>query len=222
MIKKQIAPSIMCADFMELGKCVKELERCDADYLHIDIMDGCFVPNYTLGTDFCRILKNATDIPLDIHLMIDSPESKLKWFSVSEGTYISVHYESTPHIHRALAQIRDIGAKPMIALNPASPLYVLEHIIDDIDAVLIMTVDPGFAGQKLIPQLIDKISSLRKWLDNSGYSNVEIEVDGNVSFENARKMSDAGANIFVAGSSSVFSPKFSISEGMSKLKQAIG
>lgn len=220
-LKKQISPSFMCADFMDLSPYVKELEESGAEYLHIDIMDGSFVPNYTLGTDFCKVLKRNTSIPLDIHLMISSPEYKLSWFPIGKGDYVSVHYESTPHIHRAISGIKALGGKPMVALNPATPLSSVEYLLEDIDAVLLMTVNPGFAGQKLIEATLKKISNLRELLDSRGYSHIEIEVDGNVSFENARRMSRAGANIFVAGSSSVFSPDFSLSEGMKMLREAI-
>ncbi len=220
-LTKKISPSFMCADFMELSRHLRELEESGAEYLHIDIMDGSFVPNYTLGTDFCRVLKRNTDIPLDIHLMIDSPEYKLSWFPIEKGDYVSVHYESTPHIHRAIQQIKVLGAKPMLALNPATPLSAIDHLTDDIDAVLLMTVNPGFAGQKLVEATLKKISDLREKLDSRGYPHIEIEVDGNVSFENAKRMSDRGANIFVAGSSSVFSPDFPLSEGMKKLREAI-
>ena len=212
---------MMCVDFMNIEKSIRTMEENGIEYLHIDVMDGEFVNNYTLGTDFCKVLKQNSRIPLDIHLMIEKPENKLSWFEFGEGDYVSVHYESTKHVQRALQQIRARGAKPMIALNPATPLEVLEWVLPDIDAVLLMTVNPGFAGQKLIPQTIDKITACRRFLDERGYNNVEIEVDGNVSFENARKMSDAGADIFVAGSSSMFKKELSLEEGIKMLREAI-
>ncbi len=221
MGKKQISPSMMCVDFMNVGADLATMEKHGIEYLHIDIMDGEFVNNYTLGTDFCKVMKKNSSIPLDIHLMIEKPENKLSWFEFGEGDYVSVHYESTKHIQRALQQIKQRGAKPMIALNPATPLEVLEWVLPDIDAVLLMTVNPGFAGQKLVPQTLEKITACRKFLDERGYENVEIEVDGNVSFENARKMSDAGADIFVAGSSSMFAKEITLDEGIEKLRAAI-
>ena len=220
-MKKQMAPSMMCVDFMNIEKSIRTMEENGIEYLHIDVMDGEFVNNYTLGTDFCKVLKQNSRIPLDIHLMIEKPENKLSWFEFGEGDYVSVHYESTKHVQRALQQIRARGAKPMIALNPATPLEVLEWVLPDIDAVLLMTVNPGFAGQKLIPQTLKKITDCRRFLDERGYTNVEIEVDGNVSFENARKMSDAGADIFVAGSSSMFKKELSLEEGIKMLREAI-
>ena len=212
---------MMCVDFMNIAADLATMEKHGIEYLHIDIMDGEFVNNYTLGTDFCKVMKKNSSIPLDIHRMIEKPENKLSWFEFGEGDYVSVHYESTKHIQRALQQIKQRGAKPMIALNPATPLEVLEWVLPDIDAVLLMTVNPGFAGQKLVPQTLEKITACRKFLDERGYTNVEIEVDGNVSFENARKMSDAGADIFVAGSSSMFAKDITLDEGIEKLREAI-
>ena len=147
----------MCVDFWQLGETLDEFERNGIEYIHIDIMDGCFVQNYTLGTDIVKALKSRTNIPLDIHLMIDAPERKLDWFEFGEGDYVSVHYESTPHIHRALMNIKARGAKAMIAINPGTPISAIESLLDDVDAVLIMTVNPGFAGQKLIPSTLKKI-----------------------------------------------------------------
>ncbi|MBE6630967.1 MAG: ribulose-phosphate 3-epimerase [Ruminococcaceae bacterium] len=220
-MKKMIAPSMMCVDFMEIGKCVRELERCGADYLHIDIMDGSFVPNYTLGTDFIRALKKNSTLPLDIHLMIERPEQKLDWFTFGEGDYVSIHAESTPHLQRALTAIRVRGAKPMVAINPATPVCAIKHVLDDVDAVLVMTVNPGYAGQKLVPATLEKIREVRKYLDQSGYAHVKIEVDGNVSFENASYMSKAGADIFVAGSSSAFAKGATLDQNMARLRESI-
>ena len=217
----KIAPSMMCADILRLQPVLETFEKTGIEYLHIDIMDGTFVPNYTLGTDYCRNLKKVSKIPLDIHLMIVEPERKLDWFEFGEGDYVSVHEESTRHLQRTLAAIRRRGAKPMVALNPATPLCTIEDVLDDIDAVLIMTVNPGYAGQKLVPATLDKIRRLRKMLDETGHQHVEIEVDGNVNFPNAIKMRDAGANIYVAGSSSVFDPTLTLEEGIAKLRENI-
>ena len=214
---KKISPSLMCADFMNLGRDIKEMERLGIDYLHIDIMDGSFVPNYTLGTDFVSAVKKITNIPLDIHLMIDEPERKLDWFDFGEGDYVSVHYEATKHVQRALQKIKDKGAKTMLAINPATPLCVIEDVAADLNAVLIMTVNPGFAGQKLVPQTLDKIKRAKNL-----YPDIEIEVDGNVSFENAKLMSQAGADIFVAGSSSLFMKGKTLDETVKMLRESIG
>ena len=214
---KKISPSLMCADFMNLGRDIKEMERLNIEYLHIDIMDGNFVPNYTLGTDFVSSVKKNTNIPLDIHLMIDEPERKVEWFNFGEGDYVSVHYEATKHVQRTLQKIKDKGAKAMLAINPATPLCVIEDVAADIDAILIMTVNPGFAGQKLVPQTLDKIKRMKNI-----YPDIEIEVDGNVSFENAKLMSQAGADIFVAGSSSLFMKGKNLDETVKMLRENMG
>ena len=216
-----ISPSLMCADFLRLGDELKKLEEHGIEYLHIDIMDGEFVPNFQLGTDFIKQLKRGTSIPLDIHMMVKEPEKKLDWIPFGEGDYVSVHYEACTHLQRALSMIRARGGKTMLALNPGTPLCVLEEVLPDLDAVLIMTVNPGFAGQKLIPSTLDKIRRLRAYLDANGYGHVEIECDGNVSFENARRMREAGANIFVAGTSSIYAKTGSFEENIQKLREAI-
>ncbi|MCQ2470882.1 MAG: ribulose-phosphate 3-epimerase [Clostridia bacterium] len=218
----KISPSMMCADITSLTKTLDTFEKCGIEYLHIDIMDGHFVPNFTLGTDYCKAIKKICNIPLDIHLMIEKPEEKLSWFQFGEGDIVSVHAESTAHLQKALAQIKKCGAKAFVALNPSTPICVLDYILDDIDGVMIMAVNPGFAGQKMVPSCLEKISYLRSYLDGKGYSNVEIEVDGNVSFENAVKMKKAGANIFVAGTSSVFNKDFSLEDGIALFRQKIG
>lgn len=220
-MNKKISPSIMCVDFFGLEDSIKEFELNGIDLIHVDVMDGSFVPNFTLGTDFIRALKSKTHIPLDIHLMIEDPEEKLDWFEFGKNDYVAVHLESTRHLHKAVAQIKSKGAKAMVALNPATPISLLDSVLDDIDAVLVMTVDPGFAGQKLIRSTLKKIKALRKMLDEKGYEHIEIEVDGNVSFENAILMKDAGANIFVAGSSSIFSKESTLKENTRKLKSCI-
>lgn len=220
-MNSKLAPSMMCADLLSLGDTLRAFEADGVEYLHIDIMDGSFVPNFTLGTDYCRRLKACTSIPLDIHLMVERPEEKLSWFPMDAGDYVSVHVESTRHLQRTLAGIRARGARPMVALNPATPLCMIEHVLPDVDAVLLMTVNPGYAGQKLIPQMLDKIATTREFLDERGFSHVEIEVDGNVSFENAKKMRAAGANIFVAGTASIFSAERPMGENLCLLREAV-
>ena len=204
MLTSYLSPSMMCADLSGFADTLRSFEEAGVELLHVDVMDGVFVKNYTLGTDFCRNLRKMTSIPLDIHLMITEPEWKIPWFDVQPGEWVSVHAEATGHLQRALAAIRSAGGKPVCALNPATPLHVLDYILDDIDAVLLMTVNPGFAGQKLIPAALGKIADCRRYLDGRGRADIRIETDGNVSFENAAKMRSAGADTFVAGSSSVF------------------
>ena len=217
-----LAPSMMCVQFAQMSETLERFERFGVEYLHIDIMDGEFVPNFALGTDFCAQMRKMTSIPLDIHLMITRPDLKLDYFNIQPGEYVSVHWESTPHIQRVLAAIRAKGAKAMVALNPATPICVLEHILDSLDGVLLMTVNPGFAGQAMVPGALEKISATREYLDGKGYSNIDIEVDGNVSFENAKKMRAAGANIFVGGSSSVFSVKAPMEENLAAMNAIVG
>ncbi|MDR0719161.1 MAG: ribulose-phosphate 3-epimerase [Treponema sp.] len=199
-----LSPSMMCADIFRLQETIRLFEKLGIPYLHIDVMDGSFVPNIMLGTGEVRQMRDFSSIPLDIHLMIENPGDKIEWFSPGAGDYISVHVEACRHFQRVLAKIRSLGAKPMAAINPATPLSAIEEIFPDIDAVLVMTVNPGYAGQKLVPQTLEKISRLRKTLDDKGFPNIEIEVDGNVTLENAVKMRNAGAGIFVAGTSLIF------------------
>ena len=195
----KLAPSMMCCDLMNVKEQIKMFEEQRIDALHIDIMDGSFVPNIALGTCFAAQLKRETKIPLDLHFMIDSPERYINTYPISEGDYVSIHFESTNHVQRALQAAKDKGARTLLAINPATPIYAVSEVFDDIDGVLIMSVNPGYAGQKMIPRSIEKIKAMRKFLDENGRHDAEIEVDGNVSIENAIKMRAAGADIFVLG-----------------------
>ena len=203
MINK-ISPSMMCCDFFNLEKHVKTFEEKNIELLHIDIMDGNFVPNFALGTDFVKQLKKVTNIPLDIHFMTEFPERHIASFPMGEGDYVSIHYETTKHLQRVLQAVKNTGANVLVAINPSTPVEALVDILDDIDGILIMTVNPGFAGQKMVPHSIDKIARARKFLNDNGKEHLEIEVDGNVSIENAIKMKNAGANIFAVGTASLF------------------
>lgn len=199
-----VSPSMMCADALNLGADAVALEKAGVQYFHYDVMDGDFVPNFMLGPDVIKAVRKVSKVPADIHLMVKNPERHLHLFDLRAGDVVSVHQESTIHLQRTLAAIRQTGAQAAVALNPATPLCTIEDVLPDIDMVLLMTVNPGFAGQKLVPQTLAKITRLRKMLDESGYPDVRIEVDGNVSFENAVKMRAAGADLFVAGTSAVF------------------
>ena len=217
----KISPSMMCVPFHELEAAVRAFERAGIEYLHMDVMDGRFVPNLMLGTDFIKQLREFTNIPLDIHLMVERPEERLGWFGISEGEYVSFHCEATRFPQRVCAEIRALGAKPMPALNPATPLCALEDILPDADGVLLMGVNPGFAGQRLIPQVIDKIRRLREMLDGGGFSHLEIEVDGNTSEENAFLMRGAGADIFVGGTAGLFMKGYNLEERIQNYKKII-
>ena len=220
-MKKMISPSMMCADIFSLGETLDIFEKNGVSYLHIDIMDGEFVPNFTLGTDYCRIMKKATSIPLDIHLMINDPEKKLSWFEFGEGDMVSVHFESTKHPYLALQMIKARGAKAFLAINPGTAASVILPMLSVMDGVLVMTVNPGFAGQKLAESTLAKITEVRELAKQAGREDLLIETDGNVSFENAIRMSRAGADIFVAGTSAVFRKEMSLEEGLKKLQDCV-
>ena len=195
MLAGKISPSMMCADFTDLKRTLETFEKNDVEYLHLDIMDGHFVPNITLGESVVKQLRAITSIPFDYHLMVTDPENKIDWFDLREGDLVSVHYESTPHVQRAVAKIKDRGAKAGVALNPATPLNVLDYLVCDVDFILLMTVNPGFAGQKVVKQTLDKIADARTYLDARGYAHVMLEVDGCVSYPNAAVMRANGADI---------------------------
>ena len=221
IMKTKISPSMMCADITKIKSTLETFEACGIDYLHIDIMDGHFVPHFMLSTDYCRHMKRLTSIPLDIHLMIEKPEEKLGWFEFGEGDIVSVHPESTAHFHKAIIEIRKRGAKAYAALNPATPISVLEEVLNELDGIMIMAVNPGFAGQKMVSNALDKIRRLRNYLDEKGYDNIEIEVDGNTTFENSVKMKAAGADMLVVGTSSIFNPELTLADGIAKFRAGL-
>ena len=216
-----LSASIMCADILNMGNALREIEEAGIDMLHCDIMDNHFVPNLMLPMEFLNKLRVATSLPFDFHIMAENPETIIEKLDAREGDIISVHYESTNHLQRALSLARAKGAKPAVALNPATPVSMLDEIVDKIDMVLIMTVNPGFAGQKIVPGAFDKIKTTKEYLAAKGRSDVLIQVDGNCSFENVPKMYLAGADIFVVGTSSVFAKELSIKEGTEKLKRTL-
>ena len=222
MNKPMLSPSMMCVnEWQEPARVIEALEQGGIEMLHADAMDGHFVQNLMMGTDSIKHLRGASKIPLDIHQMIENPENKLGWFGISEGEYVSIHQESTKHLQRALAAVRDFGAHPSVALNPATPLCMIENVLCDVDMVLLMTVNPGFAGQKLVPQTLEKITRLRKMLDQAGRPDVLIQVDGNVSWENAVKMRAAGADVFVCGTSSIFGKGATIAENIARFREIL-
>ena len=195
----RIAPSILSADFARLGEHVAEAERGGADWLHVDVMDGHFVPNITIGPLVVEALRPVTKLPLDVHLMIESPDRFVADFAKAGADWITVHAEACPHLHRSLQAIHALGVKAGAVLNPATPLAALEHVLDECDLVLLMSVNPGFGGQKFIPQVMDKLRRLKAMLRERGLPTL-IEVDGGVGPNNARAVAEAGADVLVAGS----------------------
>ena len=206
MRQAAISPSLMCADIFNLRRIIDGFEAERIEYLHIDVMDGQFVPNFCLGTDYCRRMKAGTSIPLDIHLMVTEPEKKLGAFPFGPGDIVSAHYESTSDVRAALEQIRERGATPFLAINPNTPVETVRDYLDVIGGVLLMTVYPGFAGQKMVEGSLERITALRTLLDGSVRPDARIEVDGNVNYEKAPLMRKAGADLFVVGTSSVLGP----------------
>jgi ribulose-phosphate 3-epimerase len=195
----KIAPSILSADFLKLGEEIKAAEAAGADMLHIDIMDGHFVPNITIGSSIVKSIRKITHLPLDVHLMIEEPDKYLRDFIKAGADYLTVHYEASVHLHRTVQRIKESGIKAGVSLNPATPIWSLEHILPDADIALLMSVNPGFGGQDFIPQIIDKIKTLKNLLREKGFPTL-IEVDGGIKLENAADIISAGADILVMGS----------------------
>ncbi len=197
MIK--IAPSILSADFSRLGEDIQAVDRAGADYIHVDVMDGHFVPNITIGPLVVDALRKVTAKPLDVHLMIENPDLYITEFAEAGADIITVHQEAVPHLHRTIQLIKSLGKKAGVSLNPATPVETLDVILDELDLVLIMSVNPGFGGQAFIPSALDKISALRQRITQRGLA-TEIEVDGGIKIDNIRQVVAAGADVLVAGS----------------------
>ncbi len=200
----KIAPSILSADFTRLGEEVRAVEEAGADYVHIDVMDGHFVPNITIGPMIVKAVRKVTDLPLDVHLMISEPDKFVGAFADAGTDILTVHPETVVHLHRTLHFIKESGMRPAVSLNPATPLEVLDYILEDLDMVLLMTVNPGFEAQAFIPSVLPKIRRLRENIEKRGL-NVDIEVDGGINPDTVGLVSSAGANVFVAGSAIFYS-----------------
>ncbi|GAA0612653.1 ribulose-phosphate 3-epimerase [Virgibacillus siamensis] len=195
----KIAPSILSADFAILGQEIRDVEQGGADYIHVDVMDGHFVPNITIGPLIVEAIKPVTKLPLDVHLMIENPDAYIQQFAAAGASIITVHQEACVHLHRTLQLIKKSGVKPGVVLNPATPAEMIKEVLRDVDLVLIMTVNPGFGGQSFIHQAVNKIEKIAEWRKELGLS-FEIEVDGGVNTETAKLCTDAGADVLVAGS----------------------
>ena len=215
--KVKLAPSILSADFARLGEQVTEVTKAGADYIHIDVMDGHFVPNITIGAPVVASLRPVTQLPLDVHLMIEQPERYISDFVNSGANIITVHIEACPHIHRIIQMIRELGVKAGVTLNPATPLDMIEEIVPYVDMVLVMSVNPGFGGQTFIPESLEKISRLRRMFDSKKLS-AELEVDGGITSENASDIVEAGASVLVVGNS-IFKAREGASQALRKIRE---
>jgi ribulose-phosphate 3-epimerase len=215
MIK--LAPSILSANFARLGEQIDEVVRAGADYIHVDVMDGHFVPNITIGAPVVASIRPVTSLPLDVHLMIEHPEQYISEFVQAGADIITVHVEACPHLHKTIRLIKELGAKAGVSLNPATPVSAIEEFLPHVDLVLVMSVTPGFGGQAFIPATLPKIANMRKILDDRGLS-AELEVDGGINADNAPDIVKAGANVLVAGNS-IFRANEGIARAMRRLRE---
>ncbi|MEA3349249.1 MAG: ribulose-phosphate 3-epimerase [Chloroflexota bacterium] len=219
----KIAPSILSADFSRLGEQMREAIGAGVKYIHIDVMDGHFVPNLTIGplvVSALRPIADETGTVLDVHLMIEKPKLLIPSFAKAGADILTVHIETCPHLHGVIQQIRELGIRPGVTLNPGTPLSRVEEILPDVELVLIMSVNPGFGGQSYIPSSTDKIARLRRMLDGRGLSHIELEVDGGVKANNAAEIAAAGATILVAGSA-IFNSAASVGDNIAALRKAL-
>ena len=219
-MKVRLVPSILSADFARLGEQVREAEAAGADWIHVDVMDGHFVPNLTVGPPIVRALRPITRLPLDVHLMIEEPERLIPEFVQAGADILTVHVETCPHLHRTVQQIKELGAKAGVTLNPATPLTTLEEILPYVDLVLVMSVNPGFGGQSYIPSSTAKVTRLRHMLDERGLSQVTLEVDGGIKAHNAAEVVAAGATALVVGSG-IFNRQGSVADNMAAIRSQI-
>lgn len=215
----KLAASLVCSNMLDLEAEIRSLEEGGIDYIHFDVMDGNFVPRLGLHPEMLKAIKSITDVPVDVHLMIDNPDFFIPDFVKAGGDIIVVHAETTKHLHYTIKMIRDMGARAGVALNPGTPLNVLDYVLDDIDLVMLMAINPGIVGHKLIPRALDKISELKEKLVN--HPNIIIEVDGGVNPESAPEMIKRGANLLVCGTSMIFKPDVAVGEKLKEVRRGI-
>ncbi|SDM92459.1 ribulose-phosphate 3-epimerase [Fictibacillus solisalsi] len=215
-----IGPSLMCADMGILKETVIRLDEAGVDFFHLDVMDGSFVPNFTLGPDLIKSIRSYTSKPFDVHLMVKHPENHLDLFAEAGADMISVHAEATEHLQRTLQSIRKKGLKAGIALNPSTPIAHLRYVLDTVDYITLMTVNPGFAGQKFIPLMYQKVKDLKDLIDGNGYK-IDIQVDGNIGYETIPGVLENGATMLVCGTSSLFRPELTFEEAVERLNHFI-
>lgn len=216
----KIAPSILSADFARLGEQIREAEAAGADWIHVDVMDGHFVPNLTIGPLIAEAARRSTSLPLDTHLMIEAPERYLRAFAEAGVDSTTVHVETCPHLHRTVQQIRELGMRAGVALNPATSVDTLAEILPYVDLVLVMSVNPGFGGQSFIPTSLAKIARIRRMLEERGLDQVELQVDGGVAPDTAGAVAEAGATVVVAGSA-VYNGRASVAHNLRSLRYAL-
>lgn len=215
-----VAPSILSADFTRLGEHIREAEAAGCDLIHIDVMDGRFVPNITMGPMVVEAVRRVTLLPLDVHLMVVEPERHLPAFAAAGADRLSVHIEASPNLHRTLQTIRELGSRVGVAVNPHTPASALSEIMHLLDVIVVMTVNPGFGGQAFLPEMLPKIRQLRAMVEAGGRA-VDIEVDGGINVDTAAAAAQAGANVLIAGSA-IFTSKHSVQEGVYALRQSLG
>ncbi|MDO8749643.1 MAG: ribulose-phosphate 3-epimerase [Dehalococcoidia bacterium] len=216
----KLAPSILSADFSRLGEAVAEVTRAGADYIHVDVMDGQFVPSITFGAAMVKALRHWTTLPLDVHLMVAEPERHIQAFAEAGANFLVVHAEACRHLHRVVHQIKELGVKVGVAINPGTPVSAVEEVLQDLDMVLVMSVNPGFPAQVFIPGSLDKIHRMRRRIDVLG-KDVELEVDGGINESTAASVVKAGASVLVAGSA-IFNERESVQQAVDRLRKSLG